>query len=708
MRGKYLFTGMMAIGLLGTIVATGEPEPKMLGGPQRPFSIQELPSSRLKNNLDSLSAKSRVRAIERLRTFEFPIDDVASLNADSSGDIFYTCEFPSEPTSDGSKLSELPPQPLASPIPIAPFPSSLKLHSRPGSTNVIFLDFDGHVVVGTAWNNSLNRTQIITRVFSTDSDATTYSDSEQDMIKRIWQRVAEDFAPFDVDVTTEAPPVINTRVARVLITRNTDVDGNNNPSSTAGGVAYVNFFGSSQYAYYSPAWVYHNNLSNSEGNIAEAASHEAGHNLGLSHDGKVGGILYYTGHGSGVTSWAPIMGTGYGRSITQWSKGEYSLANNTQDDLLILTGKLGYAPDDHGDLPDIATQLALLSNSIVQATTPSNDPENLQPENKGIITPNGDTDVWTFAAGNGDINLHIKPWISAGTTRGNNLDILVTLLSSNGSVIASSNPDSETIATIQAFVTSGIYYLKIERSSFGIPTNTAPTGYTDYGSCGQYFITGSVPSAVEIIIDPDPPAALAFTLDPSEAVAQAAGWRIMNHPVTNWQSSGAKIQDIQAGDYTVTFKPLAGWDTPENVAVSLEPGETNELSTAYAAITTADYGVPYWWLNLYGFTTNEEQAVIQIGANGMTVGESYIAGLNPLDPASIFSVQLTNVEPGSDMVLKWTAVSGRVYSVFRLDEPGDMPQPLPDAQNIAWPRSSYTNHVGTENTGILQIRVNLP
>jgi len=708
MRGIIQIVGVIAVGLGWTIDAIGASEPRMLGGAQRPLSIQDIPSSKLRSQLDSISSKSKLRAIERLRTFEFPVEDTETLNADSRGDIFYTCEFPAEPTSDGSKTRDLPPQVLGSPISIAPFPSSLILHSRPGSTNVIFLDFDGHVVVGTAWNNSLSRTQIIARAFSTDSDATTYSDAEQDMIKRIWQRVKEDFAPFDVDVTTEEPPVVHTRVARVLITRNTDTANNNNPSSTAGGVAYVNFFGSSLYAYYSPAWVYHNNLSNSEGNIAEAASHEAGHNLGLSHDGKTGGISYYTGHGSNVTSWAPIMGTGYGRSVTQWSKGEYYLANNTQDDLQILTGKLGYIPDDHGDTLENATQLALLSNSIVQATTPLNDPGNLQPENKGVISPNGDADVWAFASGNGNINLHIKPWISAGTTRGNNLDISVSLLNSNGNVIASSNPTNETMVDIQMTLTSGVYYLKVERSSFGTPTNTVPTGYTDYGSCGQYFITGSIPAAAEIIIDPDPPAALAFTLDPSEAVAQAAGWRIMNHSVTNWQSSGAKIEDIQAGDYMVTFKPLAGWNAPENVAVSLEPGETNELSTVYSPITTTNSSVPYWWLNQYGYTNNQEQAVQQIAANGMTVGESYIAGLNPNDPASVFMVDLINVEPGSDMILQWSAVSGRVYSIFHLDEPGGMPQPLPDAQNIAWPRSSYTNHAGAENSGILQIRVHLP
>ena len=56
---------------------------------------------------------------------------------------------------------------------------------------------------------------------------------------------------------------------------------------------------------------------NNEKNIAEAISHEVGHNLGLSHDGiSASGIL----HGQG--NQAPIMGVGYYEPIVQWSRGD--------------------------------------------------------------------------------------------------------------------------------------------------------------------------------------------------------------------------------------------------------------------------------------------------------------------------------------------------------------------------------------------------
>ena len=66
--------------------------------------------------------------------------------------------------------------------------------------------------------------------------------------------------------------------------------------------------------------------------LGEVSSHEVGHTVGLSHDGN-SSTSYYSGHGN----WAPIMGSGYNRNVTQWSKGEYANANQLQNDLTIIT-----------------------------------------------------------------------------------------------------------------------------------------------------------------------------------------------------------------------------------------------------------------------------------------------------------------------------------------------------------------------------------
>jgi hypothetical protein len=43
-----------------------------------------------------------------------------------------------------------------------------------------------------------------------------------------------------------------------------------------------------------------------------------------------------------------------------------------------------------------------------------------------------------------------------------------------------------------------------------------------------------------------------------------------------------------------------------------------------------------------------------------------------------------------------------------MSEPGQTAVPVADAQNMPWPRDSYTNRAGGEESGILQIRVSLP
>jgi hypothetical protein len=462
--------------------------------------IEDLPAGRLRARIEGLPVQARDRAVAWLNSFHFTPLDLDSLEVDPEGGIFYADSFNLAPPAAGA---EVEPPVEAAAVPVNPFPASLVFHSRPGAPNVLFLNFCGESVSNTAWNSSLSRTVIPAMAFSSDSDYSTFSDSEQAVIKRVWQRVAEDYAPFNVDVTTERPSSFGTRTAHALITRNTDASGAANPSSTAGGVAYVSVFGNNNYANYRPAWIYFNNLGNNESYIAEAASHEAGHNFGLSHDGKTDGTSYYGGHGSGDTSWGPIMGTGYNRNVSQWSKGEYYLANNTQDDLATIAGKLAYRADDHGNTQASATELVVTGGTNVVSTTPESDPTNANPANKGVLERNTDVDVFSFDTGDGPISLTVNPWIMPSGTRGGNLDVVAELYNSAGTLLLTNNSSSLTYARLQTTLTRGTYYLFVRNTGTGNPTNSTPTGYTSYASIGQYFISGYVAPTGSVI----PPAA---------------------------------------------------------------------------------------------------------------------------------------------------------------------------------------------------------
>ena len=89
-----------------------------------------------------------------------------------------------------------------------------------------------------------------------NGNKTSFSTAEIAAIDEIWSRVAEDFAPFNLNVTTVAPPVITDRVAaRVAIGGSySDWYGR-----SAGGVSFVGGFstGASNVAY-----VFANTLSN--------------------------------------------------------------------------------------------------------------------------------------------------------------------------------------------------------------------------------------------------------------------------------------------------------------------------------------------------------------------------------------------------------------------------------------------------------------
>ena len=633
--------------------------------------IEDLPAGRLRTRVESLPAAARQRALERLRSFHFTELDLESLEADDDGEMFYVDRFGFAPAAEPAE-----PVVAEAALPVAPFPASLVFHSKPGAPNLLYLNFSGENVSGTRWNTSLNRTFIPAVAFSTDSDFTTFSDSEQAVIKRVWQRVAEDYAPFDIDVTTERPSAFGSRTAHALITRSTDANSAANPSSSAGGVGYVNVFGSSSYGSYRPAWIYFNNLANSDVFIAAAASHEIGHNLGLSHDGLTDGTEYYNGHGSGNTSWGPIMGSASSRNVTQWSKGEYFHANNTQDDLAIISGKIPYRADDHGDTAGTATPLVITGTNIV-STTPEEDPRNSNPANKGMLERNTDVDVFSFTTGSGRINLLVKPWLSPAGARGGNLDVLLELRQSNGILIATNNAPDQTTAQIQTTLAAGSYRLHIRNTGVGNPTSSVPSGYTPYGTIGQYFISGFITATsgpvVQLIATANNPAWGAVS--PTNATYPAgASVQLMAIPSTNYQ-------------FVRWTNGLSGTNNPQTLVLN----SNVTVQALFAERLTSSHPTPYWWLSSYGYS-DYENAVNTMGVNGLPVWQSYVAGLNPTDPKSQLRLTLS-LGANNANVLRWSTVPGRRYTLWSRPNLSTVFSRVAGASNLPASTQSFTNQV---------------
>ena len=470
-------------------------------GQGQPASVGELPPGQLKRKLEALPPQARGKALKWLQDFSFPEADVVTLDVDDEGNISYVDSLVVEENAAADPVSG----PEAEAAPVSTLDDAFALHSRPGAPNTVFIDFDGHEITATAWNNSSGRpATYYAKPYDLDGSPGTFNSTERGRIVDIWHRVSEDLAPFNIDVTTEDPGSFDRYTGHILVTHTVDELGADMPSNGGGGVAYVGVFGNSNYhTYYSPALVYFDHLgSGGETYIAEASSHEFGHNLGLSHDGTTSGTTYYAGHGSGLVSWAPIMGNSYNKNITEWSRGEYTGANQSQDDLAIIDLELGYAGDDHGDSLVTATDLDVAGDGSVVSSNPEHDPHNYLPENKGVIDDSGDVDVFSFATGSGTIDLSITPswdaFYRASSRRGSNLDISAELRDVNNVLLASSDPTNDTSAAINISVSNGAYYL------FVTGVGNATTPYSDYDSLGQYFINGSVPPASVDEMAPEP------------------------------------------------------------------------------------------------------------------------------------------------------------------------------------------------------------
>lgn len=453
-------------------------------------------------------------------------------------------------------VSEAPPFPLA---------ETFKLHSNPGATKVVYLDFDGHTTTGTAWNTLWKLPTINTPAYSIEGGA-AFSNRELEQIQIIWERVKEDFLPFDVDITTEDPGVDALRKAgagdtkwgvRVVI-------GADQANTGAGGIAYI---GSFNWDSDTPTFVFNTGLVG----VAEAASHEVGHTLGLAHDGlKSPRTEYYQGHGAGATSWAPIMGVGYYVNLVQWSKGEYANASQTQDDLAIITTQngFGYRTDDHSGTTAGATPLGG-SGTIIAG--------------EGIIERNTDLDYFVFSAGAGQVVINVDPFY-----RSPNLDILAKLYDSAGVVVAMSNPVTSLKATITATLEAGTYYLSVDGT--GKPAAGKDLGYSDYGSLGYYSISGTRadPNLGGLhglkwndrngdgVKDADEPGLAGWTI-----FVDADGDGVLDDgekKATTDANGNYSIENLLPGDFVVTEVAMPGWArtfpaAPGTYSVTLAMGE---------------------------------------------------------------------------------------------------------------------------------------
>ena len=353
---------------------------------------------------------------------------------------------------------------------VVPLAETFQLNSLPGADITFYLNFLGG-------NASANTT---VQPFTIDGDPTTYTAEEHTTIQRLWADVAEDFAPFNVNVTTQKP----SDAALKRLTADDSqygiemIIGDTNGNAFAVAGYQISGIGENSYL---PGFV---KWGSGYGPTANAISHEFGHMLGLDHDGSnIDGnyLEYYGGHQTGSGTWMPIMGVS-GWGMGQWSNGDYVGATETEDDLAIITraeNGIEYRIDDHADVKDFATKLVVLNDGRGTLFA------------EGIIEKNTDEDWFEFVHSGGNLTISIDTIDKdPHTAFSPNLDISAELYNASGSLIQENGLNSRWLdATIsQQNLAAGTYYLKVD--GVGNPDAQSPSGqgYSDYGSMGAYTV----------------------------------------------------------------------------------------------------------------------------------------------------------------------------------------------------------------------------
>lgn len=494
-----------------------------------------------------------VRGSTAIRLLDDQLDEAAALNDLTEAKLVELLR--SDPTvwldSDGAVFfkDEVAAAPAVDPVSAqAPLDQTFLLHSKPESTHTIYLDFDGGTASATAWHADHPATPTTQPAWDTAGNGASFDTAELTAIQTVWQSVAEDYAPFDVDVTTADPGAAgifrssaadNAFGSHVLITPSAGVQEAICPGG-CGGVAYINVFDAvngngggaagNGYGYLQPAWVFPHQLGNSPKNIAEAVSHEVGHNFGLTHDGNAS-QGYDTGHGA----WAPVMGVGYDHPISQWSKGDYAGANNAEDDVAKIRTVAGARADEAG-------------TSIAGAPA--------VPTGTAFVSSRTDIDTYLLGTCTGPVT------VNATADSFANLDVQLSLLDATGQPVASNDPASAQTsvsaasgmsASLTQSLAAGTYYASVD----GVGNGSWDTGYDDYGSLGAYTLAATGCNGAAPTGTPSAPtntAATPHASDPAATVTWAAPASEGGSAVTGYvlTRSGSDLE-VQLGPTTTSY-----------------------------------------------------------------------------------------------------------------------------------------------------------
>jgi hypothetical protein len=444
------------------------------------------------------------------------------------------------------------------------------LNSLPGAHASIYLNFTGD-------GSYLP--------FDTNGDPTTFSASELNDIKAIWQQVAENFAPFNINVTTVDPRTVAGYTGGVCQVDLTSSSG------SAAGLAGIGTFSGSSASNPAGALVFGPQAAGLTRYYAEVATHEAGHTLGLQHHSDFSGTTlvneYSSGPGDGT---APFMGNVGGSARGLWW---YGLDDQDQyeNDLDIIAGAangFGYRPDDAGNTVATATPLSIAGGVI---------------NNPGLISTMSDLDYWSFTTAGGAANFVV------GAPSYGTLDPKFEVVDQAGNVVVDWQDTHSGVDSWSGTLAAGSYDLVV--ASDGISSGATPTNYGF--NVGTYTISGSV----------------AVSGAPTVATAASAS----PNPVTGTTTNLSVLGADSAGEANLTYT-WSWYGPPANAfgpaVVSFSANGTNAAKNTtvtfyrpgtYTFVATISDGSGLATSSIVGVTVNSTITSIQVAPVTASVGQ---------------------------------------------------------------------------------------
>lgn len=156
------------------------------------------------------------------------------------------------------------------------------------------------------------------------------------------------------------------------------------------------------------------------------------------------------------------------------------------------------------------------------------------------------------------------------------------------------------------------------------------------------------------------------------------------------------------------FSNWSGNLTVTNSSVPLTLTSNMTVTAVFAERFTTNHPTPYWWLASFGYTSNQETVINNLGANGFPLWQSYIAGLTPTNPTSQLRFTSQSVQ-GTNLILTWNTIPGRVYTLWTSTNAATGFAPLSGAVNLPATGQAFTNPVAPNSAlKFFRLQVELP